>query len=239
MWCGANQRLPPMVRSDSREGKGSTSVIIHPRIPGSERTPAMPWGGKVSCFENAISQRDGNQRDRQSSPESVSKVGSSTPLSAPVRSSLTPWSPQPSVIGLPAQRPKRVLVAEDNRDLQNVFARQLTLLGLEVVGVANGRDAVELTLAALAAGHSFDLVLMDLEMPILDGYEAIRQLRDGGFSRPILALSAHSSDDHRLDCITLGCDDCLCKPFDWSQLARLIGEYLPGISGERTDSGSR
>jgi CheY-like chemotaxis protein len=77
------------------------------------------------------------------------------------------------------------LLAEDNRDLQQILARQFTLLGLEVVGVTNGRDAVELALAAHGVGNPFDLIVMDLEMPIVDGYEATRRIRDGGFTGPI------------------------------------------------------
>lgn len=128
-----------------------------------------------------------------------------------------------------AGRPRRVLLAEDNRDLMQILARQLNVLGLEVLGVANGRDAVELTLAALAVGNPFDLVLMDLEMPILDGYEATRRLRAGGFSGPIVALTAHSNDDNRLECLELGCDDCLCKPIDWDQLGDVVRQFVPGL----------
>jgi CheY-like chemotaxis protein len=121
------------------------------------------------------------------------------------------------------------LLAEDNRDLQQILAHQLTFLGLQVVGVTNGRDAVDLAQAAQAAGNPFDLILMDLEMPIVDGFEATRRLRSGGYSGPILALSAHSSDDHRLDCLKMGCNDCLGKPFDWSHLADLIRRFIPGV----------
>jgi CheY-like chemotaxis protein len=120
-----------------------------------------------------------------------------------------------------------VLLAEDNRDMREIFARQLTLMGLEVLGVANGRSAAEAGLAALRAGNPFDLVLMDLEMPLVDGYEATRQLREGGHGGPILALSAHSFDDHLQDCILVGCNDCLSKPIGWDQLAGLIRKYLP------------
>jgi CheY-like chemotaxis protein len=123
------------------------------------------------------------------------------------------------------------LLAEDNRDLLQICARQLNRLGLEVLGVANGRDAAELALAALAAGNPFDLVLMDLEMPIVDGYEATRQLRAGGFSGPIVALTGHSTDDHRLDCLEMGCDDYVCKPIDWDYLGGLIRRYVPDFRG--------
>ncbi len=138
--------------------------------------------------------------------------------------------PRPEEVSLDPELPPRVLVAEDNSDLQQIFARQLTLLGLEVVGVGNGRDAVDLTLAAHQAGNPFDLILMDLEMPIVDGYEGTRRIREGGFSGPILALSGHSSDDYRLDSIKMGCNDCICKPIDWSRLADLIRRFVPGCN---------
>ncbi len=136
----------------------------------------------------------------------------------------------PVEVPLVPELPPRVLVAEDNSDLQPIFARQLSLLGLEVVGVGNGRDAVDLALAAHEVGNPFDLILMDLEMPIVDGYEATRRIRAGGFRGPILALSAHSSDDYRLASLEMGCDDCICKPIDWIQLADLIRRFVPGCS---------
>jgi CheY-like chemotaxis protein len=106
---------------------------------------------------------------------------------------------------------------------------QLTRLGLEVVGVRNGRDAVDLALGAHRANNPFDLILMDLEMPILDGYEAIRQLRQAGLRGPILALTAHSTDEYRAECFKIGCQDCLCKPIDWPHLADTLRRYIPGI----------
>ena len=99
--------------------------------------------------------------------------------------SVNPFPPDPGF-----QQWPRILLAEDHRDLQEVLARQLGLMGLEVVGVTNGRDAVDLALAVHQAGNSFALVLMDLEMPVVDGYEATRRLREAAYPGPILALSA-------------------------------------------------
>jgi CheY-like chemotaxis protein len=123
--------------------------------------------------------------------------------------------------------PPRVLLAEDNRDMQQIFSRQLTTPGFQVVGVANGRSALELATAAWKAGHPFDVILMDLEMPIIDGYEATRRLRNDGYPGPILSLSAHSADDYRQESLLAGCNDCLSKPIDWAQLAVVLRKYLP------------
>jgi DNA-binding response OmpR family regulator len=69
-----------------------------------------------------------------------------------------------------------------------------------------------------------------LEMPVVDGFEASRRIRSGGYTGPILALSAHSTDDNRLDCLKVGCDDCICKPVDWKLLAELLRKFVPGLT---------
>ncbi|WP_148598384.1 response regulator [Aquisphaera giovannonii] len=121
----------------------------------------------------------------------------------------------------------RVLLAEDNGDMREILARQLALMGLEVLGVANGRHAADIGLAALRAGNPFDLIFMDLEMPLVDGYEATRMLREGGHTGPILALTAHSFDEFLQDSLMVGCNDCLAKPIEWDLLATLVRKYLP------------
>jgi len=172
--------------------------------------------------------RDAPRRQAAGSPP-VQSVAEGRPAAAPeptaagVSGPLEHASPAP-----PSGLPPRILLADDNRDLQQIVAQQLVLLGLEVLGVSNGRAAVDLGLSALRAGNPFDLILMDLEMPTLDGYQATRQLRDGGYAGPILALTAHSADDSRLDCLRIGCNDCLGKPFDWVELRSLVQKYLPG-----------
>jgi CheY-like chemotaxis protein len=172
----------------------------------------------------------GHMHDGLRHREVVPEVGPSTPDAGAKFVSPGSELPRTEEVSLAPELPPRVLVAEDNHDLQQIFARQLTLLGLEIVGVSNGRDAVDLALAAYQAGNSFDLVLMDLEMPIVDGFEATRRIRDGGFGGPILALSGYSSDDYLLDSIKMGCNDCVCKPIDWSLLADLIRKYIPGCN---------
>jgi len=212
-----------------QDGEGSTPVLLESRCSHSANLATWATSGPADSGEP----RAGLAGDKHNGPrqrEVAPKVGLAAPDAG---ARLTPSGstlPRPEEISLALELPPCVLVAEDNCDLQQICARQLTLLGLEVVGVSNGRDAVDLALAAYQAGNPFDLVLMDLEMPIVDGYEATRRIRDGGFSGPILALSAHSSDDYRLDSIKMGCNDCICKPIDWSQLADLIRRFVPGCN---------
>ncbi len=206
--------------------EGSTHVFAEPRGSftaitaiafGSAATSCKPEPNPTRDFEGVPPRRGMVCANRSATPGTVpDRAASATVISALEE------------VEMAAEMLPRVLLAEDNRDLQLIFARQLNLLGLDVIAVGNGLDAVELVLAACQAGNPFDLVLMDLEMPIVDGYEATRRLRDGGFRGPILALSGHSSDDLLLDCLRLGCNDCICKPVDWIQLAELIRKYVPG-----------
>jgi PAS domain S-box-containing protein len=116
----------------------------------------------------------------------------------------------------------RVLLAEGNRDGQRAAALRLAAAGCAVTPAPHGQAAVDLALAAQAAGHPFDAILMDMHMPVLDGYEATRTLRSAGYRRPIIAVTAHGSAEDREECLRIGCDDYVARPIDWPRLTGLI-----------------
>lgn len=118
----------------------------------------------------------------------------------------------------------RILLAEDGEDNQELISHLLKSFGVEVTLARNGLQACD-----LAAAESFDLILMDMQMPELDGYGATRKLRDTGYRSPIVALTANAMADDRAKCIAAGCDDYLAKPIVMDRLKAILGTYLKRI----------
>ncbi|RMG33025.1 MAG: PAS domain S-box protein [Planctomycetota bacterium] len=117
--------------------------------------------------------------------------------------------------------PAHILIVEDGEANRNLLKLVLQEAGAHVVTAANGRDGVE-----LAGTRRFDLVLMDIRMPVMDGYAATRQLRERGFDRPIIALTAHSLREDRERCLTAGCTDFVTKPIDFEKLLAAVAKAL-------------
>lgn len=106
----------------------------------------------------------------------------------------------------------RILIAEDGIDNERLIRTHLARAGAEVISVLDGAAAVKVLLNPTPAAPAFDVVLMDVEMPVLDGLKATRILRARGYSRPIVAMTAHDSDSHRHLCLEAGCSDHFVKP---------------------------
>jgi signal transduction histidine kinase/CheY-like chemotaxis protein len=119
----------------------------------------------------------------------------------------------------------RVLLAEDGYDNQVLVSTYLIKAGATVKVVADGVLAVEEATAALAAGKPYDLILMDMQMPKLDGYGATSKLRLMKYDRPIVALTAHAMAGDRERCEKAGCDDYLTKPVNRAQLVALVARF--------------
>lgn len=129
----------------------------------------------------------------------------------------------------------RVLLAEDN-DVNALLARRVCeRAGCTVVVVKDGRAAVEaVAQAATQAGQAFDLILMDVFMPQLDGLEATRIIKAApGDCPPIIALTANAFADDRDRCLAAGMDDYLAKPFDVQQLQAVVQRWLPASPTRR------
>lgn len=124
-------------------------------------------------------------------------------------------------------RQRRILLAEDQPDNRLLISRFLTEQGADVVTVENGLDCVQVALAAEADGSPFQLILMDMNMPVMDGLEATRQLRQTPYRRPIVALTAAAHSGQREACLAAGCTDYATKPIDRAELLEKIRSHLP------------
>ncbi len=128
----------------------------------------------------------------------------------------------------------RVLLAEDEQDIQRLVCLILKNVGLRVDVAENGRIAYDKALASESQGEPYDLILMDIQMPQLDGYEATRQLRRNGWTKPIIALTAQAMAGDGEKCLEAGCDDYIPKPMTdeelFSTIARHLNKATPGLS---------
>jgi len=123
------------------------------------------------------------------------------------------------------------LLAEDHDANRQLITLRLNSIGAEVVPARNGKEALDLIGDAAEQGRPFDAVIMDMEMPVLDGYEAVRQLRAGGFTSPILAVTAYAMSKDREECLRLGCDDHISKPIEWDRFFRKLIQLLGAHEG--------
>lgn len=137
-------------------------------------------------------------------------------------SSAAPTPGQAPVRTAPATLRGAVLLAEDGPDNQLLVTTLLRQQGLTVHVVDNGRDAVDRALAARASGRPYDVVLMDVHMPQLDGYGAATLLRKRGYTGRIVAVTARAIAGEREKAAAAGCDDYLPKPFEAADLLECV-----------------
>lgn len=119
-----------------------------------------------------------------------------------------------------------VLLAEDNPVNQEVAKAMLSRLGLNTVIAHDGKQAVD-----LIRNHHYDIILMDCQMPVMDGFEATAQIRQHLNKIPIIALTANATEDDRTQCLNAGMDDFLSKPYTLDQLQQKILQWLPQEKG--------
>ncbi len=127
---------------------------------------------------------------------------------------------------LTVQLDGRILLAEDGPDNQRLIAFVLRKAGAQVAVVENGAVAVTEALAARDRGEPYDLILMDMQMPVMDGYTATAKLREVGYNGPIIALTAHAMEGDDVKCKAAGCDGYLTKPIDRHKFLQTIAVVL-------------
>jgi signal transduction histidine kinase/HPt (histidine-containing phosphotransfer) domain-containing protein len=148
---------------------------------------------------------------------------SGIPMLSAFNEALAPAQPDPiSTIKLSGT----ILLADDAPHNRQLFSYYLSKAGAEVIAVENGLVACERAAESQRLGKPFDLIIMDMQMPQLDGYNATARLRAEGHTCPILALTANAMAGDRERCIRSGCNEHLGKPVDRAKLLRTVATYL-------------
>jgi len=121
---------------------------------------------------------------------------------------------------LPKLANVKILIVDDSVDVQLLIKKILTLAAATVETAGNGKEGV-----SKALNGDFNVVLMDLQMPEMDGYEAVRELKNLGFSQPVIAMTAHAIKSERQKCLQNGFAECLTKPIDRKLLLQTLSEH--------------
>ncbi len=134
--------------------------------------------------------------------------------------------PDPSSVSREPESNDRMLIVEDSPSMQRILRAILGAMNLKAEMVENGRMACERVEKTKAEGKSYDLILMDIHMPVMDGYEATRRLRKMGFAGPIVALTAHTLREDIKKCLGAGCNDYMSKPVDRESFVELVAKHV-------------
>ena len=124
----------------------------------------------------------------------------------------------------------RILLVEDGEDNRKLIHHILTKAGATVTTAENGQLGFDEAMSAWRAGTPYGVILMDMQMPVLDGYEATKRLRESGYRDPILALTAHTMATDKAKCLQAGCDEYLTKPINRAALIKTIHTHLRAVA---------
>ncbi|QGJ69747.1 Hypothetical protein PBC10988_14340 [Planctomycetales bacterium 10988] len=126
----------------------------------------------------------------------------------------------------------KILIVDDRREVRHLAQHFLQEAGAEVVTVRDGQEVLKINETFGEIDTLFDLILIDMQMPILDGYQTVARLRELGSKLPIIAMTAHAMHSDRDKCLKAGCNDYTTKPLDPQELIQMISKYLKDAEPE-------
>ncbi|GEM_PF-2349631 len=206
------------VSSCPGQGSKFTVCLDAELLPGVELAYGLPRPPSVSVSADSAGRKKtdrGAQEDRNSR-----QPGSAGHRDEP------PDRPQESVQH--GQKPSlgRILLVEDAPENRRLIGHFLQQEGWEVETAENGLDGWRAAIRSVDQNRPFDLILMDMQMPVMDGYDACARLRQAGWRGPIVALTAHALPEDREKCLKAGCDDYLSKPIRREVLVQAVRKQL-------------
>ena len=195
----------------SKPGIGSTfSLLVHVYLPTEEALNLAKAKTEIAKSEHGFSTFDSG----------IHWPGQETPVQPEGMAETAIPKDPPPLKGV------RVLLVEDMVVNQLVISTQLRDAGAKAEIACNGEIGLQKINTDADNGFFFDVVLMDMQMPVMDGYEATKTLREQGYKRPIIAITAHALTGDREKTIEVGCDDYIAKPVDRKVLVETIKKYL-------------
>jgi two-component system, sensor histidine kinase and response regulator len=144
-----------------------------------------------------------------------------TSVPAPAQKSATP------IVGESVKMHGRILVVEDAICIQMIVGGLLQNMGFQVDTAENGQVACDMAVDSLENGHPYDVILMDIQMPKMNGKKAAKWLRDNGWQGPIIAVTIHATDRNREEFLKAGCNGYIAKPITEVNLRNVIAEHVP------------
>jgi two-component system, sensor histidine kinase and response regulator len=226
------------------EDRPYEAVLIDVQMPDANALEAARWlrrhgwlGPIVACGDNAGDEArkrslesgcDGfiekplSSENVKAAYEKEPKLDGETPQAGALAQEATPDGAANSKPG------GRVLVVEDALCMQTLVRAFLKKMELDTDMAENGQVACDMAMRSLADGRPYDVILMDIQMPKMNGKQATKWLREHNWKGPILAVSMHSTDKERNSFLAAGCTDCLAKPITKDLLCGAVSQYVQG-----------